>query len=165
MRQHKPPAFTAISNYRKQKPCLQNVFITTVIQLYSSPDIANWKSWQTHQRKRKYTVDPDLENKQINDETGNPCICVFFQQVLIRNLTSLYHLKDFFPLNNVVVLKTKIICLSGCPPLGYVAKCIQDWRLGGWWLRRDVMLGTKTQALFTLPPNSLTLGCAEESAG
>lgn len=36
-------------------------------------------------------------------------------------------MKDVFPPPvSAVVLKTKIICLSGCPPLGHVAKCSQD---------------------------------------
>lgn len=32
----------------------------------------------------------------------------------------------FPPAVSAVVLKTKIICLSGCPSLGHVDKCSQD---------------------------------------
>lgn len=68
-------------------------------------------------------------NTQINDETGNPCVCVFFLQFLIWNLTSLCHLKVVLLQCSAVVLKIKIICLSGCLLL---RPCSQDRRLRGW---------------------------------
>lgn len=68
-------------------------------------------------------------NTQLNDETGNPCVCVFFLQFLIWNLTSLCHLKVVLLQCSAVVLKIKIICLSG----GLLLRpCSQDWRLRGW---------------------------------
>lgn len=47
----------------------------------------------------------------------------------------------------------------------YQFKRLSSFGLGGWWLRQDVMLGMKTQALFTHHPNPVTLGCAGGSTG
>lgn len=111
-RQHKPPAFTASSNKRK-------AFLSPDMKAQQSPMIAKsillMLTWKT--------------NTQLNDETGNPCLCVFFLQFLIWNLTSLCHLKVVLLQCSAVVLKIKIICLSG----GLLLRpCSQDWRLRGW---------------------------------
>lgn len=111
-RQRKPPAFTASSNKRK-------AFLSPDMKAQQSPMIAKsillMLTWKT--------------NTQLNDETGNPCLCVFFLQFLIWNLTSLCHLKVVLLQCSAVVLKIKIICLSG----GLLLRpCSQDWRLRGW---------------------------------
>lgn len=71
-------------------------------------------------------------NTQINYETGNPCVR-FLCSFLIKILTSSCHLKVFFLLSvSAVVLKSKIICISGYPSLEHVYECSQKWRLRGW---------------------------------